>query len=72
MNLVRNLFEGRPPAVQRSLAWWQAAGGPSVPALVARTLQQCGDSDAPDGARLVEQALHVASNFAASAHGVPT
>ncbi len=72
MNLVRNLLEGRPQAVQRSLAWWDAAGGPSVPAVVAQTLQQCGGSDAPCAARLAEQALHVASNVAASALRPPS
>ncbi len=65
MNLLRNLFEGRPQAVQEALAWWNAAGGPSVPAVVAQTLHRCGDT--PGGSRLAEQALHVASNVAASA-----
>ena len=66
MNLLRNLFEGRSQAVQEALAWWNAAGGPSVPAVVAQTLHRCGDT--PGGSRLAEQALHVASNIAASAH----
>ena len=72
MNLVRNLLEGRPQAVQRSLAWWDAAGGPSVPAVVAQTLQRCGSGDPPGAAMLAEQALHAASNLAASADRPPT
>ena len=64
MNLLRNLFEGRSEAVRDALAWWNAAGGPSVPAVVAQTLHRCGDT--PGGSRLAEQALHVASNVAAS------
>ena len=69
MFLLRNLFEGRPEAVQEALAWWDGAGGPSVPAVVAQKLHRCGDT--PGGFRLAEQALHVASNLAACARGTP-
>lgn len=63
MNLLRNLCEGSTAEVEQVLVWISGGTQCSLLQLVCEKLQQgTGASD-----RLLQHALHVASNLAASA-----